>query len=81
MDNFKQLLWDGEGGFKGREERVYKRVSGTLDTFRLFGEIVDMYFPKMVDTLIVIAGGEDEEGSPREAATDADAAPTGPGGK
>ncbi len=61
MDNFKQLLFEGEDGFDDDKNlRVYKRVSGSLDTFRFLGEIVDMYFPKMVDTLIGIVGGEEQ---------------------
>ena len=61
MNNFQQLLNDDAGGFDGCGDRVYKRVTGTLDTFRFLGEVVDIYFPKMVDTLIVMSGGSEED--------------------
>lgn len=46
-----------------RQKRVFDRVESTLDTFRLFGSIFEMYVPILGETLMTLGGKENENAS------------------
>ena len=45
-----------------RQEVVRKRVEDRLRTSQFVGDVLDLFFPKMADTITVMMGGEAIEG-------------------
>ncbi len=39
-------------------DRLKNQLEGTMGTFRFIGQIVNMYLPKMVDTVVILSGGD-----------------------
>lgn len=77
MNSFKELQRQQVTLFAERKtEKVYERLSGTLDTMRFLGSILEVYMPVMADTVVCLTGGESnalEEYNPwLEESTDTD---------
>ncbi len=61
MNSFKDLEDEGIRAYQSvARERVRRRLEGTMGTFRFIGQIVDIYLPRMVDTVIAMAGPTEE---------------------
>ena len=61
MNSFKDLEAEGIRAYQAvAGERVRRRLEGTMGTFRFIGQIVDIYLPRMVDTVIAMTGPTDE---------------------
>jgi hypothetical protein len=48
-------------------ERIYRELQGTFSSYRLLGQLVEVFLPRMVDTMICLTGGhpgEDAEEPP-----------------
>ena len=84
MNNFEQLQLLDEESYRteGPNERVRKQLDSSLGTFRFIGLVVDMYFPKMVDTMMVMSGGTGpvESFPDQDIQEDKDHGPSGPSG-
>lgn len=79
-NNFEQLLERqakliSSDTRRQTEERLFK----TFESLRLVGQLIDVFIPKMVDVLVVAAGGSEENGS-REAKNAPPPPPPGPEG-
>ena len=60
MNNFKKLLEEEESILNDRPQlrKVQTNLWQTLGVFKFVGQIVEVYVPKMVDLLILAAGGK-----------------------
>ena len=59
MNSFLQIHNEDTGGFVEKyQDQVRKEVEGRVRTIHLIGDLVDMFFPKLVDTATVLLGGE-----------------------
>lgn len=47
---------------ENRQDIVREKVAGRLRTTEFFGDVLELFFPKMADTLTVMMGGEAIEG-------------------
>jgi hypothetical protein len=62
MNNFDNLFEGNEYDFDPEKHRQIKeRVWQTLGTYRLVGQIVDVYLPAMVNVLVEFAGGKTDD--------------------
>lgn len=58
MNSFKLLEEENELHYsEQRRLRVESKVNSTLGAFRFIGEVVDVYLPRLVDTIVEVAGG------------------------
>lgn len=57
-NNFKKLMEEDEADFAERSARVQNSLWQTLGVFKLMGEVVDIFLPKVFDVLIAAAGGK-----------------------
>lgn len=63
--------------------RIYQELQGTFNSYRLLGQLVEVFLPRMVDTMICLSGGvpgeeEDEDTSPDDMDKIVPPRPTGP---
>ena len=62
--------------------RIYRELEGTFSTYRLLGQLVEVFLPRMVDTMICLTGGrpaEHQDDAPEPPpAPDVPTRPTGP---
>lgn len=78
MDNFKQLEAEAVELYEEKQlhDRLRGRLEQTMGTFRFIGHVVNMYLPRMVDTVLLMSGGlqpeppglppNDSENTPRK---------------
>ncbi len=38
--------------------RIYQELEGTFNAYRLMGQLVEVFLPRMVDTMICLTGGQ-----------------------
>ncbi|MEM6396777.1 MAG: hypothetical protein AAF741_10570 [Bacteroidota bacterium] len=59
-NNFKQLAAISEANFRnsGAERAVRDRLEGTLGALRMIGAVLEIYLPRMADTVVGLSGGE-----------------------
>lgn len=41
--------------------RIYRELRGTFNTYRLLGQLMEVFVPRMVDTMICLSGGTPED--------------------
>ncbi|MEM8585821.1 MAG: hypothetical protein AAGF87_16205 [Bacteroidota bacterium] len=61
MENsFKKLAAISEVEFResGRESSIRQRLEGTLGTLRIIGAVLEIYLPRMADTVVGLSGGD-----------------------
>ena len=86
MENsFKKLAAISEAEFRdsGRESSIRQRLEGTLGTLRIIGAVLEIYLPRMADTVVGLSGGEiadsqDSEEPNNQAKLDKPEGPQGP---
>ena len=62
MSNFLQLQDEEMKLFVAeRQDRVRSRVEDRLRTYELLGDVAELFFPKLADTVTVMLGGEVSE--------------------
>lgn len=71
MNSFRDLEQENEDKFnKDDKESIRKGIWSTLSSFKLLGQLVDVYVPKFVEFFIVLSGGEvkgdNNENEPKE---------------
>lgn len=69
VNNFKQMGEEDEGDYyPNLSSQVQANVESTLGIFRFFGQVVEVFLPKVVDTIIVMSGGDapDQDTSSKE---------------
>lgn len=60
-NNFQKLMQEEEENYQRlQEDRVHSKVWGTLSLFRLVGDLVDVFVPRVVDVFVMVAGGRGE---------------------
>lgn len=67
-----------------RQEEVHNRIESRLRTYELLGDIAELFFPKLADTVTVLLGGdvsdpETEYLTIKEGGWIGDEPPAGPG--
>lgn len=61
VNNFKKLMEeDEETHYPNLSSQVQTNVENTLGIFRYFGQIVEVFLPKVVDTFIAMSGGDSD---------------------
>lgn len=70
VNNFKKLMEeDEEAHYPNLSSQVQNNVENTLGIFRFFGQIVEVFLPKVVDTFIAMSSSDapnrDEESRDR----------------
>ena len=63
--------------------RIYRELQGTFNTYRLLGQLMEVFVPRMVDTMICLSGGvpqDDADDAPGPVPADPPppSRPTGP---
>lgn len=59
MNNFLQLRDEEENRFVvNHQDRVRAKVESRLRTYELLGDVAELFFPKLADTMTVLLGGE-----------------------
>lgn len=62
VNNFKKLMEeDEEAHYPNLSSQIQTNVENTLGIFRFFGQIVEVFLPKVVDTFIAMSGGDPTE--------------------
>lgn len=58
INNFKKLQEEEEQLYREQhEQRVKSGLVGSLSAFRLVGQMIDMYLPKIFSLFVIAAGG------------------------
>ena len=61
VNNFKKLMEEDEERYlQAHNNQVGTRVWGTLGFFRLIGDLVTMFIPRVIDVFVMAAGGREE---------------------
>lgn len=64
-NSFKSLQKEQEAEFEKKSAIIKKKINSETSAFRFFGDIIDLYFSKMTDVFVALAGGgetvDDEE--------------------
>lgn len=61
-NNFKKLMEEDEERYlQHHHNQVGSRVWGTLGFFRLIGDLVTMFIPRVMDVFVMAAGGRGED--------------------
>ncbi len=61
-NNFQKLMNEEEERYLQQEnEPVRAKVWGTLDLFRLVGDMTDLFLPRAMDVFIMVAGGRGDD--------------------
>lgn len=59
INNFKRLQEEEERAYAERhEQRVKSGLLDSLNAFRLVGQIIDMYLPKIFSLFVIATGGK-----------------------
>lgn len=59
MNNFLQLAAEEQQHFVVTyQDRMRAKIEGRLRTYELMGDVAELFFPKLADTLTVLLGGE-----------------------
>lgn len=63
INNFKRIQEENEQKYEAHPllEEIHMGLMKSLTTFKFVGQMVEMYVPRMIDTLVVAAGGSSEE--------------------
>lgn len=70
INNFKKLQEEEEEIYAERhEQRVKSGLVGSLSAFRLVGQMIDMYLPKIFSLFVIAAGGRAQHTPPRRHTT------------
>ncbi len=59
-NNFKRIQEEDEERYADRTSRVQNSLWQTLGVFKLMGDVVEIYLPKVFDVLIAASGGRPE---------------------
>ncbi|MEL6669223.1 MAG: hypothetical protein AAFY36_12340 [Bacteroidota bacterium] len=68
-NNFKKLAAISEANFRDSEadRAIRQRLEGTLGALRVIGAVLEIYLPRMADTVVGLSGGEMPENKSPEA--------------
>ncbi len=58
-NSFKDLEKIQIKDFEKRSDDVKKKIDSETSTFKFFGNIIDLYFSKVMNVFAALAGGED----------------------
>lgn len=56
-NSFKELEKIQSKEFESKAGSVKKKIDSETSTFRFFGDVVELYFSKMTDVFVTMAGG------------------------
>jgi len=60
-NNFQKLMNEEEERYVQRQgEPVQAKVWGTLNLFRLVGDVAEVFLPRVMDVIVMIAGGRND---------------------
>ncbi len=66
LNNFERLLEEQANEFPiDQRAETRQRIDHTLTSYKLIGQLVNMYVPTMVNVLIAAAGGNDIDTAPK----------------
>ena len=61
QNNFKQLFEQEEETYeKNHQRHIASKVWGTLGLFRLVGDIVEIFIPRVMEVFVMAAGGRND---------------------
>jgi len=64
-NNFKRLYEDEENAYEVKHhQKIRANVLGTLGLFRLVGDLVDVFLPRVMDIFVMASGGRDDGPGP-----------------
>ena len=56
-NNFKRLEEEEEKRYPGAPPEIESNIQSEIGIFKMIGQIVDMYLPKVVEVFVMITGG------------------------
>lgn len=60
-NNFKELEKEHIKDFEAKSDGVKQKIEGETSAFRYIGDIIDLYFSKVMNVFLAMAGGKDDE--------------------
>ena len=69
-NNFKQLAAEDEVQTPHAPKHVEQEVMGTIKSGHLMGDVLELYFSKMIDLILLIFGGKNKIDPPKDASND-----------
>lgn len=82
INNFKRLQEEDEETYRRKhEEKVLTNIMSSLSAFRLVGQMVEMYLPKIFEMFVVAMGGRMQDNVPHSRSTPPSQAPDHQNGK
>ncbi len=82
INNFKRLQEEEEENYRRRHnDKVLRDLLSSLSTFRLVGQMVEMYLPKIFELFVVAMGGRVQNDAPYSRSTPPSQAPDYENGK
>jgi hypothetical protein len=58
---FKKLQQENEAKFDLYDQKVKQNISGRKDLWGFFGELIEMYIPRILSTILGVSPAEQEE--------------------
>jgi len=62
-NNFKQLAAEDEKHIPHAPKHIENQIMGTVKTGHLMGDVLELYFSKMIDLIMMIFGGKNNKQS------------------
>jgi hypothetical protein len=62
VNNFKELEREQASAYEQKTEKIGNSIQSNVNVFQFFGEIVELYFSKVIGMFVSVSGGSPETG-------------------
>ncbi len=65
-NSFKELEKENMERFEKESQNVKDKIDGETSSFKFIGDVLDLYFSKVMGVFVAMSGGKDDDNKPQK---------------